>query len=86
MKITRQEVQDAIDFIRSRGQKIRFSELRDTCTKVFGSPRIRGSHHIFKMPWGGSPRVNIQPGKGGKAKGYQVQQVLEALYYYRSIL
>lgn len=34
---------------------------------------------MFKMPWPGDPRVNIQEGKGGKAKAYQVRQILQAI-------
>ncbi|MAT05242.1 MAG: hypothetical protein CL424_09395 [Acidimicrobiaceae bacterium] len=30
-------------------------------------------------PWPGDPRVNIQKSKGGKAKPYQVRQVLKAI-------
>jgi hypothetical protein len=42
-------------------------------------PRQRGtSHAIFKTPWPGDPRVNIQNDKG-KAKAYQVRQVLAAI-------
>ncbi|MGV7292078.1 toxin HicA, partial [Mycobacterium kansasii] len=37
-----------------------------------------GSHIVLKMPWAGDPRVNIQD-KGGKAKAYQVKQVLAAI-------
>ncbi|OYV17001.1 MAG: hypothetical protein CG439_1880, partial [Methylococcaceae bacterium NSP1-2] len=33
---------------------------------------------IFKMPWSGDPRINIQETKG-KAKAYQVKQVLLAI-------
>jgi hypothetical protein len=33
---------------------------------------------VFKTPWPGDPRVNIQD-KGGKAKAYQVKQVLTAI-------
>ncbi len=33
---------------------------------------------VFKMPWPGDPRVNIQSDKG-KAKVYQVRQVLAAI-------
>ncbi|HRJ89834.1 MAG TPA: hypothetical protein PLN05_11425 [Pyrinomonadaceae bacterium] len=39
---------------------------------------MKGSHHIFKMPWPGDPRLNIQSDKG-KAKPYQVEQVIAAL-------
>ena len=31
------------------------------------------------MPWAGDPRVNPQEGSGGKAKSYQVQQLLAAV-------
>ena len=45
----------------------------------FGQPRQSGtSHAIFKTPWPGDPRVNIQNARG-KAKPYQVRQVLLAL-------
>ena len=45
----------------------------------FGKPRQDGSiHAIYKTPWPGDPRVNIQNAKG-KAKPYQVRQVLLAI-------
>ena len=57
---------------------VRFDDLLQICTKHFGEPRIRGSHHIFKMPWAGDPRLNLQ--KDGKmAKPYQVKAVKKAL-------
>ena len=58
---------------------IRFAELRKVCEAYFGEPRQSGSSHlIFKTPWPGDPRVNIQDA-GGKAKPYQVRQVLLAI-------
>ena len=39
----------------------------------------------FKMPWQGEPRINLQKGKGGKAKPYQVKQVKVALLKLRDI-
>jgi len=36
------------------------------------------SHAVFKTPWAGDPRINIQEDKG-KAKAYQVRQVLLAI-------
>lgn len=33
---------------------------------------------VFKTPWFGDPRVNIQATRG-KAKAYQVRQVLDAI-------
>ena len=58
---------------------IRFIELRKLCEYYFGPPRQSGSSHcVFKTPWPGDPRVNIQ-NKKGKAKPYQVRQVLHAI-------
>jgi hypothetical protein len=37
-----------------------------------------GSHRVYKTPWIGDPRVNIQNDKG-KAKSYQVKQVIKAI-------
>lgn len=59
-------------------QNVKFDDLLKICTKHFGEPRISGSHHIFKTPWQGDPRINIQ--KDGKmAKPYQVKAVKKAL-------
>ncbi|GHU63739.1 hypothetical protein AGMMS49983_07850 [Clostridia bacterium] len=57
---------------------VRFEDLLHLCTDNFGEPRITGSHHIFKTPWAGDPRINIQ--KDGKmAKPYQVKAVKRAI-------
>jgi hypothetical protein len=61
-----------------QGTVIHFSDLANVCRHYFGEPRVVGSHHIFKMPWAGDPRINIQNEKG-KAKAYQVRQVLAAI-------
>jgi hypothetical protein len=45
----------------------------------FGGPRRKGSHMIYRMPWPGDPRVNLQDDGGGKAKPYQVRQLLQAI-------
>jgi hypothetical protein len=39
----------------------------------------KGSHVIFKTPWPGDPRINLQRDSGGQAKKYQIRQVLAAL-------
>jgi hypothetical protein len=39
---------------------------------------------MSRMPWAGDPRVNMQESKGGKAKAYQVQQLLTAIDRVRS--
>jgi hypothetical protein len=46
--------------------------------QIFWKPRISGSHHIFKMPWQGDPRINIQK-DGNMAKEYQVKNVAKAI-------
>lgn len=33
---------------------------------------------VYRMPWPGGPRVNVQNDKG-KAKAYQVRQVIKAI-------
>ncbi|MDD2725526.1 MAG: hypothetical protein PHH59_16085 [Methylovulum sp.] len=58
---------------------VRYSDLLKICEAFFGKPRQSGtSHTIFKTPWLGDPRINIQNDKG-KAKAYQVRQVLLAI-------
>ena len=65
--------------MRRKPAGIRFAELCRVCGHYFGEPRQKGSsHRIYKTPWKGDPRVNIQNAKG-KAKVYQVRQVLKAL-------
>ena len=60
-------------------KNVLFKDLLNVCIKYFGKPRIKGSHHIFKTPWKGDPRINIQ--KDSKmANPYQVKLVLKAIY------
>ena len=59
-------------------QNVLFADLLKICKKYFGKPRIRGSHYIFKTPWKGDPRINLQ--KVDKmAKFYQVRDVKKAI-------
>lgn len=71
-------VDGAIDEI-ATSTAARFDRLLKICEEFFGNYRVNGSHHIFKTPWQGDPRINLQKGKGKEAKPYQVQQVLKAL-------
>ena len=57
---------------------VKFVDLLRVCVHFFGEPRVSGSHCVFKTPWLGDPRINIQ-NKDGKAKPYQVKQVLAAV-------
>jgi len=73
------DVKDILDKMRRSPKGIRFNDLKKVCEHYFGDPRQSGSSHcIFKTPWPGDPRVNIQNQKG-KAKAYQVKQVLLAI-------
>ena len=69
---------EALKALEDAKANLRFRELLAICTRFFGEPRIRGSHHIFKTPWPGDPRINVQV-DSGKAQPYQVQQVIRAL-------
>jgi hypothetical protein len=58
---------------------VRFTDLLKVCEAHFGKPRNSGSSHVvFKTPWIGDPRINVQNDKGC-AKAYQVRQVLAAI-------
>lgn len=65
--------------MRRQPANVRFGDLKRVCEQHVGKPRQAGtSHAIFKTPWSGDPRINIQDDKG-KAKVYQVRQVLLAI-------
>ena len=65
--------------MRRNPKGIGFRDLSRVCTFYFGKPRTgSGNHRVYKTPWPGDPRVNIQNHKG-LAKAYQVRQVLKAI-------
>jgi hypothetical protein len=65
--------------MRANPVDVRFADLKKVCDGYFGKPRQAGSSHaVYKTPWPGDPRVNIQNAKG-RAKPYQVRQVLQAI-------
>ncbi len=73
------KVEDIVAAMRKNPRNIRFQDLCKVCDFYFGEPRQKGSsHRIYKTPWPGDPRVNIQSHKG-MAKAYQVRQVLKAI-------
>ncbi len=66
--------------MRENPSNIRFADAMKVCTYYFGEPRQQGtSHRVYKMPWAGDPRINIQEDKGGKAKPYQIRQIIQAI-------
>ena len=73
------QIKKLVAKIKNNPTDVRFDDLAKVCDYYFGNPRQRGtSHHVYKTPWQGDPRVNIQ-NKNGKAKTYQVKQVLAAI-------
>jgi hypothetical protein len=72
-------VTDIIVEMLSNPSVVRFADLCKVCEHFFGQARqTSGSHRVYKTPWSGDPSVNIQNDKG-KAKAYQVKQVLKAI-------
>lgn len=65
--------------MRKNPQGIRFSDAAYVCDALFGEPRQRSSsHRVYRTPWSGDPRVNIQ-NDNGMAKAYQVRQIVKAV-------
>jgi hypothetical protein len=74
------DITKTIEKMKSNPKGVRFNDFRKVCEHYFGKPRQSGtSHCVFKTPWSGDPRVNIQNDKG-KTKPYQVRQVLLAIH------
>jgi len=72
-------IAEIVSQMRDSPGNVRFIDLCMICDYFFGAARQKGSsHRIYKTPWQGDPRVNIQNDKG-KAKSYQVKQVLKAI-------
>jgi hypothetical protein len=72
-------VREILNQMRVSPNNVRFNDLCKVCDNYFGKPRQSGSNHrVYKTPWQGDPRVNIQNSKG-KAKPYQVKQILSAI-------
>ena len=66
--------------MREAPQNMRYADLAKVCEHYFGQARQQGtSHAVYRTPWKGDPRVNIQRSDSGKAKAYQVRQVLAAI-------
>ena len=73
------KIDEIIFKIKQTPKAVRFSDLCKVCEPFFGEPRKNASsHRVYKTPSQGDPRINIQNYKG-KAKSYQVKQVLLAL-------
>jgi hypothetical protein len=76
---TMAQIEKILEMMRREPGNVSFNDFKKVCVSYFGKPRQDGSSHaVFKTPWPGDPRVNIQNAKG-KAKPYQVRQVLQAI-------
>lgn len=65
--------------MRNNSKDVRFDDAMRVAIRYFGEPRRHGSHRKFTVPWSGKPEVNLQEGQDGKAKAYQVRQLLDAI-------
>ena len=74
-------IEKIVEQMRRNPNNVKFADVCKVCEFYFGEfgePRQEGSHVIYKTPWQGDPRINVQNDKG-KAKAYQVRQVLKAI-------
>lgn len=73
------KIDDILLQMKRNPKDVRFTDLCKVCENFFGKARqSASSHRIYKTPWQGDPRIDIQNHKG-KAKAYQVKQVLLAI-------
>ncbi|MBL7179068.1 MAG: toxin HicA [Pseudomonadota bacterium] len=73
------KIDDILTQMKRNPNDVRFTDLCKVCENFFGEPRkSASSHRIYRTPWQGDQRINIQNHKG-RAKAYQVKQVLLAL-------
>ena len=77
--LTMPSITSIVAAMRANPKNVGYGDLHKVCEHYFGPPRTTGgSHAVFRTPWPGDPRVNIQ-NDHGKAKPYQVRQVLAAI-------
>ncbi|MBW4667238.1 MAG: toxin HicA [Cyanomargarita calcarea GSE-NOS-MK-12-04C] len=68
------QIEKLLAQLKNNQKDVNFTDLVKVCSYYFGEPRQQGtSHCVYKTPWAGNPRVNIQD-KNGKAKVYQVRE------------
>jgi hypothetical protein len=64
------QIDELVALIEKKQKGIKFKDLVKICDHYFGNPRQNGtSHIIYKTPWAGDPRINIQK-DGKEAKSY----------------
>jgi predicted RNA binding protein YcfA (HicA-like mRNA interferase family) len=69
-----------LEAIRNNPKDVRFDDLC-ACAASYGfiHDRTAGSHHIYRHEQPPHRMLDLQPGKDGKAKEYQVKDFLAAL-------
>lgn len=73
------DIKALVEHMKNVPANVRYADLCKVCELYFGkASHESSSHRVYKTPWPGDPRVNIQ-GEKGKAKVYQVRQVLKAI-------
>jgi hypothetical protein len=73
------QIKKLVALFKENSNNVKFNDLVKVCDHYFGDYRQSGSsHRVYKTPWQGDPRVNIQ-NKNGYGKPYQVKQVLAAI-------
>ena len=72
------DIYELIQRMRRQPNHVRFKDADRVARFFFGPPRIHGSHHVFRTPWPGDPRVNIQD-RSGFVAPYQIEQLLAAV-------
>ena len=73
------KIEDILLQMKRNPKGVRYNDLCKVCDYYFGAARqTSSSHRTYKTPWQGDPRINIQNYRG-KAKAYQVKQVLLAI-------
>jgi len=71
-------IEKIVEDMRENPRNIRFDNICKICDYYFGKARTSGSQRIYRTPWQGDPRINIQ-NDNGKARAHQVRQVLQAI-------
>ena len=77
--MTKNAIERLVRKLADHPNNARFSDLARICDWYFGRPRQTGSsHRVYRTPWVGDPRINIQNDRS-RAKAYQVKQVILAI-------
>jgi hypothetical protein len=71
-------IENLVQQFEKNPKNVGFADLCKVCNRYFEKPCTKGSHNVYRTPWQGDPRINIQ-NDNGKAKAYQVRQVVKAI-------